>query len=264
MSEGLGCQRHPLGNGYKSWFCAGDMMGSISQLSVTLDQGCIAPIICDSPAVMLSHRPHAHFAQNVPHDSATSLIRLDAGMLPSPLSHRATSAELVTCSGHQPSNGPTHGTHVAPMIISPDDHHMQGPKGLGFNGTCREEEEEFVLHTVELSSPSAESDSGFDESSPAAASPDSPCDRSILPNSAPGFIISPSPFPQLVSSVLFSSSKAETACCLSDAAPDSAQQSAGLSHAFAHVMDAKSPEDTAEKAIAAEVDDVDALNSLLK
>lgn len=224
----------------------------------------MVPILCDSPAIMLSHQRHAHFAQHVPHDSATSLMRLDAGMLPSPLTHKAASVELITCaSGHLAclaGNAPPHGTHVTPMIISPDDHHMQGAKSTSPKDGC-DEEEEFVLYSAPLSSPSADSESAFDELSPVAASPDSPCDRSILPNSAPGFVLSPSPFPQLPSSVLYSSSIGRTACGLSDDAPDSAQHAASLDDCAAVLGDCEVGQ---EDAVAAEVDDVDALNSLLK
>lgn len=244
----------------------GGTSGTLPKFTVSMDPGCMAPIMCDSPAVILAHRPRPQFAQNMPHDSATSLVRLDAGMLPSPLSHRAVSGELVTCTpGHLArlaGKNRSHGPHVVPMIISPDDHHMQGLKGIGLQQQPEEEEEEFVLHSVELSSPSIESDSAFGESPPGPGSPDSPCDRSILPNSAPGFVISP--FPQPTSSILYSSGKAGIAYALSGDAPDSAHQSAGLSQQLAGVADEAAADEGAEEAVAAEVDDVDTLNSLLK
>ena len=237
-------------------------MGSHPRFTVDADQGSLAPIICDRPAAMPSQRPRVQFAQNVPHDSVT---RLDAGMLPSPLSDRTLSVELVSCTplhlAYLPGSDPSHGPHVVPMIISRDDHHhMHGLKGLG----CQlpEDEEEFILHSIALSSPSAESESAFDESSPLPASPGSPCDRSILPNSAPGFVLSP--FPQLLPSILYSSSKAEAAYALNDDAPESAQQMAGLSHEFTHVAAQEADDEGAEEAVPAEVDHVDALNCLLK
>ena len=239
-------------------------MASHPRFTVATDQGCLAPIICDSPAVMPSQRPRVQFAQHVPHDSATSLIRLDAGMLPSPHSNRTVSAELVSCTPLHlaclAGNDPSHGPHVVPMIISPDDHHI-GLKGPGCKQSL-EEEEEFVLHSIALSSPSADSESAYDESTSLAASPGSPCDTSILPNSAPGFVLSPSPQP--LPSVLFSSSKAEAAYALSGDAPDSAQQMASLSHEYTHMADQEADDEGAEEAVPAEVDDVDALNSLLK
>lgn len=237
-------------------------MGSHPRFTVAADQGNLAPIICDSPAVMPSQRPRVQFAQNVPHDSATSLVMLDAGMLPSPLSNRTLSAELISCTPLHlaclAGSDFSHGPHVVPMIISPDDHHML--KGLGCH--LPEEEEEFILHSIALSSPSAESESAFDESSPLPASPGSPCDRSILPNSAPGFVLSP--FPQPLPSILYRSSKAEAAYALNEDAPESAQQMAGLSHEFTHVAAQEGDDEGAEDAVPAEVDDVDALNSLLK
>ena len=74
------------------------------------------------------------------------------------------------------------------------------------------------------------------------ASPDSPADRAILPNSAPGFIITPSPVP------IFGTSGGSYA--------SSSRQAAGVMKVVSAVA--------AEQEAVPEVDDVDALNMLLK
>ena len=265
------------------------MSSSLPRFTLTVDSAaCMGPIICDSPAVMLSHRPRAHFAQNVPHDSATSLVRLDAGLLPSPLFNRTVSTDLLTCTSSSQlgeaklhSQELAHGTHVVPMIISPDEHHTVShalklkrhmePHGLkvephmdphGLQLEQPEGEEEFVLHSIALSSPSTEAHSGFESDSPPEspfpASPDSPCDRSLIPNSAPGFVLSPSP--QAVSAMLYSSMKSSHKGGIGlSTGPRSAQQdSVALSFELG-------TEDAEEQEVqAAAVVDIDSLNSLLK
>lgn len=80
--------------------------------------------------------------------------------------------------------------------------------------------------------------------SPVPASPDSPADRAILPNSAPGFIISPSPVPF-------------------HGAVDLGYASSGR-QATEHDRVAELTGAAVEEEAAPEVDDVDALNMLLK
>ena len=176
---------------------------------------CMAPVACDSPALALAHRPRAQFVQGLPHDSATSLVRLDMHLLPSPLSkevvlvkpcksqnahmladpHGSDDTPMCTPSWScgqgtwvtKPSDSQTaQGTHPVPMIISPDEHHDMQSQAKQW-----EQEEEFVLY----SAPLIDSQGSDSAESPGAVSPESPADRSILPNSAPGFIISPSPVP---------------------------------------------------------------------
>ena len=113
---------------------------------------CLAPVACDSPALALAQRPRMQLSHGMPHDSATSLVRLDMHLLPSPLSKGVSFAALgnfddphaspdphgslgarmwpSTMSGGQEScvkkGLPPQlslGTRAVPMIISPDDHH---------------------------------------------------------------------------------------------------------------------------------------------
>ena len=120
-------------------------------MALNSDQ-CLAPVACDSPALALARRPRLQLSHDVPHDSATSLVRLDTHLLPSPLSkgvsfaalgnfddphasphpHGSLGARMWPCGmsdGHQScvKKGPppqlSLGTRVVPMIISPDDHH---------------------------------------------------------------------------------------------------------------------------------------------
>ncbi|KAA6420471.1 MAG: hypothetical protein FRX49_09632 [Trebouxia sp. A1-2] len=189
---------------------------SIDQLNMTVDgELCMGPVVCDSPALALAQRPRAQFAQGVPHDSATSLVRLDVRLLPSPFSKQVVQAVPCkaehalskvddACESHDtPMCTPFRmddqadavvrnahdqtglGTQVVPMIISPDEHyHMQSQ--------AKHCEEEFILYSAPLID-SPGSDSAAE--SLGAVSPESPAERSILPNSAPGFIITPSPVP---------------------------------------------------------------------
>lgn len=189
---------------------------SIDQFNMTVDgELCMGPVICDSPALALAQRPRAQFAQGVPHDSATSLVRLDMRLLPSPFSKEVVQA--VPCKADHAQgrvDGPCEspdtpmctrsrmddqadevarnanfqtgsGTHVVPMIISPDEHHH-------LQSQAKHCEEEFILYSAPLID-SPGSDSAAE--SHGAVSPESPAERSILPNSAPGFIITPSPVP---------------------------------------------------------------------
>ena len=189
---------------------------SIDQFNMTVDgELCMGPVVCDSPALALAHRPRAQFAQGVPHDSATSLVRLDMRLLPSPFSKEVVQAvpckaehaqgkvdgaceshDMPMCTPFQlgdqaeelarNANAPTGmGTHVVPMIISPDEHHHM-------QSQAKHCEEEFILYSAPLID-SPGSDSAAE--SLGAVSPESPAERSILPNSAPGFIITPSPVP---------------------------------------------------------------------
>ena len=113
---------------------------------------CLAPVACDSPALALAQRPRLQLSHGVPHDSATSLVRLDMHLLPSPLSkgvsfaalgnfdephaspdphgsHNARMWASMTSDGQEscvkkaPPPELSLGTRVVPMIISPDDHH---------------------------------------------------------------------------------------------------------------------------------------------
>jgi hypothetical protein len=189
---------------------------SIDQFNMTVDgELCMGPVICDSPALALAHRPRAQFAQGVPHDSATSLVRLDMRLLPSPFSKEVVQAvpckadhaqgkvddpceshDTPMCTRSQMDDQADEvarnancqtglGTHVVPMIISPDEHHHM-------QSQAKHCEEEFILYSAPLID-SPGSDSAAE--SLGAVSPESPAERSILPNSAPGFIITPSPVP---------------------------------------------------------------------
>ncbi|KAL0050828.1 hypothetical protein WJX82_007928 [Trebouxia sp. C0006] len=189
---------------------------SIDQFNMTVDgELCMGPVICDSPALALAHRPRAQFAQGVPHDSATSLVRLDMRLLPSPFSKEGVQAvpckadhaqgkvddpceshDTPMCTRSQMDDQADEvarnancqtglGTHVVPMIISPDEHHHM-------QSQAKHCEEEFILYSAPLID-SPGSDSAAE--SLGAVSPESPAERSILPNSAPGFIITPSPVP---------------------------------------------------------------------
>lgn len=212
---------------------------------------CMVPVVCESPALALAHRPRVQFAQGLPHDSATSLVRLDMHLLPSPLSKQVVLDNQFRSEEPHGSAAPqwshdtpmctparsygqvvsvskgcqvAQGTHPVPMIISPDEHHAD------MQTQGKHSEEEFVLYSVPLID-SPGSDSAAE--SPGALSPESPADRSILPNSAPGFAISPSPVPYL-----------------------------GVLHNELASMSMHEQEGPASAA--AEVDDVDALNLLLK
>lgn len=113
---------------------------------------CLAPVACDSPALALAQRPRLQLSHGVPHDSATSLVRLDMHLLPSPLSKGVSFAAMGKYEDPHASPDPhgslnahmwpstmsdgqgpcvrkglppqlSLGTHAVPMIISPDDHH---------------------------------------------------------------------------------------------------------------------------------------------
>ena len=116
-------------------------------------------------------------------------------------------------------------------------------EALLFQGN--DSEEEFILYSAPLiNSPGSDSVTHSFSESPVPASPDSPADRSILPNSAPGFVISPSPVPFL-------------GPC------DHCYHATGRqTPANSHVTELSHP--AAEKEAVHEVDDVDALNMLLK
>ena len=233
----------------------------------------MAPVICDSPALALAQRPRIPLAPRLPHDSATSLVRLDMQLLPSPLS-KGVVLLSQSISESQPDAKLTdrhasHGSHDTPdwkqsalqplnasaitdsqsgsfalstrpvtMIISPDDHNSLQTQG----NPC---EEEFVLHSAPLIA-SPGSDSAADESaeSPMMLSPESPADRPMLPNSAPGFLISPSPVP------------------FHRMAQDSPAQIDSVPLQDMRIEDAAAVEPAVSAAV--EVDDVDALNMLLK
>lgn len=113
---------------------------------------CMAPVVCDSPALAMAQRSRLQLSHGMPHDSATSLVRLDMHLLPSPLSKGVSVAALGKCEDVHASPHP-HGSHDAlvwtsemshghatrlakapppqlclgtravPMIISPDEHH---------------------------------------------------------------------------------------------------------------------------------------------
>jgi len=187
----------------------------LDHFNMTVDgELCMGPVICDSPALALAHRPRAQFAQGIPHDSATSLVRLDMRLLPSPFSKevvhaipcKAEHAQGKVDDAHESHDTPMCtpsqlddqadevarnanqtglGTHAVPMIISPDEHH-------DMQSQTKHCEEEFILYSAPLID-SPGSDSAAE--SLGAVSPESPAERSILPNSAPGFIITPSPVP---------------------------------------------------------------------
>ena len=113
---------------------------------------CMAPVVCDSPALAMAQRSRLQLSHGVPHDSATSLVRLDMHLLPSPLSkgvsfaalrksedpqvspdahgsHEALMWTSEMSDGHAPRSTkapPSQlcpGTHMVPMVISPDEHH---------------------------------------------------------------------------------------------------------------------------------------------
>lgn len=113
---------------------------------------CLAPVACDSPALALAQRPRLQLAHGVPHDSATSLVRLDMHLLPSPLSKGVSFAAMSkhqdphaspdshgSLDAHMWPSTQSHGqearerkglpsqlslgTLAVPMIISPDEHH---------------------------------------------------------------------------------------------------------------------------------------------
>ena len=223
----------------------------------------MAPIVCDSPAVVLVHRPRDPFAQGLPHDSATSLFRLDMHCLPSPLSKAATRADPCQPEGTHASSDPC-GPHDTPMctpwskawvgpgaedlgchsavrtnpvgmIISPDEHH-------DVQQQARHCEEDFVLYSAPLmDSPG----SAKPAESPGPVSPESPAQKSILPNSAPGFTISPSPVP------FYGRAQASR----------SSVCSVGVGPVF-ELGDPSTEQGPVHEEV--EVDDVDALNLLLK
>ena len=231
---------------------------------------CMAPVICDSPALALAQRPRIPLAPRLPHDSATSLVRLDMQLLPSPLSKGVVLlSQSISESQPEANLADGHGSHDSPgwkqsalqplnasairdsqsgsfalstrpvtMIISPDDHNSLQTQG----NPC---EEDFVLHSAPLIA-SPGSDSAADESaeSPMMLSPESPADRPMLPNSAPGFLISPSPVP------------------FHRMAQDSPAQIDSVPQQHMRIEDATAVEPAVSAAV--EVDDVDALNMLLK
>ncbi|KAL3161781.1 hypothetical protein ABBQ38_008875 [Trebouxia sp. C0009 RCD-2024] len=228
---------------------------------------CLAPVACDSPALALAQRPRLQLSHGVPHDSATSLVRLDMHLLPSPLSKGVSFAAMGKYEDPHASPDPhgslnahmwpstmsdgqgpcvrkglppqlSLGTHAVPMIISPDDHH-------GMSCQDDEPEEEFILYSAPLiDSPGSDAPAHAEADSLEPSSPNSPAQRSILPNSAPGFIISPFPPP------------IEGALHPSHAGPG------------AHVTWSNKltgvPDSAAEKEAVPEVDDVNELNMLLK
>lgn len=228
---------------------------------------CMAPVVCDSPALAMAQRSRLQLSHGMPHDSATSLVRLDMHLLPSPLSKGVSVAALGKCEDVHASPHPhgshdalvwtsemSHGhatrlakapppqlclgTHAVPMIISPDEHHEMQCQG-------NDSEEEFILYSAPLiDSPGSDSVAHSLTESPVPASPDSPADRSILPNSAPGFIISPSPVPFY-------------------GPPEHHYHgSSKQTPANSHVTELSHP--ATEREAVHEVDDVDALNMLLK
>lgn len=114
---------------------------------------CMVPVASDSPALALAQRPRLQLSHGMPHDSATSLLRLDMHLLLSPLSKGVSFAALgnlddphaspdprgslgacmrpsrpadeqETCMKKGPPPQLGFGTHAVPMIISPDDHHV--------------------------------------------------------------------------------------------------------------------------------------------
>lgn len=240
---------------------------SSDHCSMTLDSDlCLAPVICESPALALAHRSRAQFPPGLPHDSATSLVRLDMRLLPSPLSQGVVFAKAckageghhgstVPCDSHDtPMCTPAHldghaadvarnanpqnslATHAVPMIISPDEHH-------DMQSQVKHCEEEFILYSAPLiDSPGSDSLA----ESPGPVSPESPADRSILPNSAPGFIISPSPVPFL------------------GAMHDHFDSTARHTASSVGILRASDTPVQNNATDADEVDDVDALNLLLK
>lgn len=112
-----------------------------------------------------------------------------------------------------------------------------------------DQEEEFILYSAPLiDSPGSEATARSEAESQEQASPNSPAQRSILPNSAPGFIVSP--FPLVIDSALHPSHA------------DSGEHvtwSDGMT-AVSH----SAAEAEAEKEAAPAVDDVNELNMLLK
>ena len=99
----------------------------------------------------MAQRPRLQLSHGVPHDSATSLVRLDMHLLPSPLAKGVAFASLGKSQDLHASPDPQGslevpmwssaaslaqvprtrkapppqlglGTHVVPMIISPDEH----------------------------------------------------------------------------------------------------------------------------------------------
>lgn len=137
---------------------------------------CLAPVTCDSPALALAQRPRLQLSHGMPHDSATSLVRLDMHLLPSPLSKGVSFAALSNFDDPHASPDPhgslgarmwpptmSHGqescvkkcpppqlhlgTRAVPMIISPDDHHeMQCQVGM----RTRESHPLHILWTLEF------------------------------------------------------------------------------------------------------------------
>ena len=222
---------------------------------------CMAPVICDSPALALAQRPKMQLAPRLPHDSATSLVRLDMHLLPSPLSKEVVllkqstsedqasladlrgSHDLADCTAVSTqsvgeSQGLTPWIRPVTMIISPDEHDAM-------QAEAKHCEEEFVLHSIPLIA-SPGSDSAADES-PMLLSPDSPADRPMLPNSAPGFFISPPPVP------------------FHPMAHDSPVQTGIQSEAGRHIMRIEdAPAEQANEPTPVEVDNIDDLNMLLK
>ena len=107
------------------------------------------------------------------------------------------------------------------------------------------QEEEFILYSAPLiDSPGSDTPAHSETDSPEPASPNSPAQRSILPNSAPGFIISPFPMPS------------ESGLHPSQAGP-------GAHVAWSNKLTGV-PDSAAGKDVVLEVDDVNELNMLLK
>lgn len=112
-----------------------------------------------------------------------------------------------------------------------------------------DQEEEFILYSAPLiDSPGSEATARSEAESQEQASPDSPAQRSILPNSAPGFSISP--FPLLMDSALHPSHVS------SGGHVTWGDGMTAVSHAAAQVE--------AEHEAVPAVDDVNELNMLLK
>ena len=243
--------------------CAGKVVpNQADPFSMVVDSDtCMAPVICDSPALALAQRPKMQLAPRLPHDSATSLVRLDMQLLPSPLckevvllkesiaehqsspahlrgSHGTADCSAISTNSVEESQGCTPWNRPVTMVISPDEHDVMPAEG-------KQCEEEFVLHSIPLVA-SPGSDSAADES-PMLLSPDSPADRPMLPNSAPGFFISPSPVP------------------FHPMAHDSPVQTGMQSEAGRHNMRIEdAPAEQADVSAPVEVDNIDDLNMLLK